>query len=216
MVNIILIGGWKVPNISWQKLIPKKIKFDYQCARPNKNPLLVTKLKKIGTPYLLPELFNDNLSFIDILKVMKKFLKDISPPYQFICHSFGYLVTYLYCCLYPKNIHSIIVLDGTSHIPFKYFKELWQQVPDTENIIKTYNYLPKLNKFPKSIPVIALVNTGYENNKIGEKIKIKYFKQLVKLNKQSKIFLLEKRDHNLHHTEPELIVNIAKNLIDKN
>lgn len=187
-MSIILVSGYKVPDISWKMLVPQTLNYKYQCERPNKNPLLPSKLNKILPTYIMPNLL-ENESFSNIIEIYHKKLKNIPKPHIFICHSLGFLVGLYYLDKYPAEIFKLVNIDGT--IPTKDFNCFGQK-----NLQRDYHKILKVS--PDKSKIISLINITKENQS-----KTYYYNNI-----SNKVYIFKNKDHLLYHIIPDFIVEL--------
>lgn len=226
--SIVIITGWFSPIIAYEELPPKQLGITYQSGRPKSNPLLLTKLSKITkTCAIYPYNFmvNKKMDWNQTAKHIKKILdkNKIKPPYCFMGHSFGFLISQVFCQMYREYVNSLISIDGMFRYPKNLLHKYTVLQPndnDTKKLksfksklIKKYDQVPKTNEFTKKVIVYSIINTGYEGSNVRDKKTIEYFKKLLKLNKKNKMVILKKRDHFIFVTTPSVVMEAIKYVV---
>lgn len=223
--TIVIITGWFSPIIAYEELPPKQHGIIYQSGRPKSNPLLLTKLSKISKicaiyPYNF--MVNKTMDWNKTIKHIKKILdkNKIKPPYIFMGHSFGFLLSQVFCQMYREYIIGLLSIDGMFRYPknlLNKYTVLQSNISDTQklkslknNLIKNYDQVPTVNNFTKKIIVYSVINTGYIGSRVRDEKTIEYFKKLLKFNKKNKMVVLKKRDHFIFVTTPSIIIEAIK------
>ena len=167
--------------------------------------------------------------------------ENIEPPYILVGHSSGVNIIRYYAHQFPDEVAGLVLIDGCPDHWYNYFKanHTKKEVQMFEGVMNQYrNQLTGVSQeewdqeeynmafmqgieIPPDIPVRIITSTRYTemHSKVGYRPEdmtawAKLQAGLLKNVKNGKQIITEKSGHDIQNTEPELIIEAARDLIE--
>lgn len=174
----------------------------------------IGKSETTSTKRTIPNMVNE------LRQILRK--ENLQPPYIYVAHSMGSYLARYYSIHYPNEISALLLIDPSpdklyddySEQEYKDFKSYGDKSYSNSNTgVKREweNYLDN-RKFvqntsiPDNIPIVIISATQWDF--------YNYHSELMNNNENSKHLKVD-GSHDIHHENPELIIDLINELIDK-
>lgn len=201
--NIIFESGLGDSSTSWDKVVPQVMKFAHVIAY-DRNGLGKSQVKPNETQ---PRTAQQVIENLHILLVKR----NIEPPYILVGHSMGGLYMQLFAQEFPNKVLGVVLVDsatrdqsGNEPLPFKnasYYLE-------AQGIKASIEQVRQAPPFP-AVPLVILTTTQRGKEWLSLQ------KGLLNLSPQSKQITTDKSGHYIQREEPELVINVLREMVNE-
>ncbi|MFX1538486.1 MAG: alpha/beta fold hydrolase [Promethearchaeota archaeon] len=232
-LTVILEAGAENSLISWKKIQSRIAEF---------TRVLSYDRAGLGESDPSPHPRSAEQIALELHKLLER--TNIPPPYILVGHSFGAILIRVFTMLYPEEVSGMIFVDPSyattnfldywrSYLPPEKFQQISkafddykasrsQVIRDEWKIMRSYKF--EEEKFP-DIPVFVLtsirlsdVEERFSNNTELVESWVEmwqdFHKEWIDKLPSCKQIITEKSGHNIHDDEPELVVNVIRQILD--
>lgn len=225
--TVVLEAGLGDSSSVWNRVQPEVAKFTRVCSYDRAG---LGGSEPAPVPRTIETLVADLHTLLTNAKV--------SSPYVLVGHSLGGLLTRLYASRYPNEIAGMVLVDsahedepdrGLAILPLEMVKQLKPEdfvIRHPRESVDHCSIRALMNaaNWRSSIPLVVLTQgrpyrpNDYPTPSLAQKfymLHLEMQKDLVRRSPRGKQVIAEKSGHNIHHDQPELVIDSIRKVVEE-
>ena len=167
----------------------------------------------------------------DMVTDLRKLLSasNLHPPYVLVAHSWSGINARWYASQYPNEISGMVLIDTVHEDKFWHFEKflpedriarMWAAVRDPSKNDENIDRIASIEQLKSvqqdfNFPLIVLTRAiNPENSDELVKIEVDLQSEFLKLSPKSQQFFSKYEDHFIQKSEPELVINAIRQVVD--